>query len=254
MLKFSIVTPSLNQAQFIRETIESVLGQDYPKLEYIVIDGGSADGTVDILRSYGDRLTWVSEPDHGQSDAINKGFRMASGDVFAWLNSDDTYLPGALKAVAGFFEENPSVALVYGDVLYINKDSQLLKRKLAPEFDNRKLLQWCFIPQPAAFFRRAVWHEVGGLEDSLQHAFDWDLWLRMTSVCEVRKLPITVATFRWHGQSKTFASAYDQNYEAIYVVRRRYILDRPLTDARDLMIGVSRSIIRWLVYHAMGKV
>ena len=253
MLKFSIITPSLNQAQFIRETIESVLGQDYPQVEYIVIDGGSTDETLDILRGYGDRLTWVSEPDRGQSDAINKGFRMASGDVFGWLNSDDMYLPGALKAVADFFQENPPVGLVYGDVLYVGADGQLLKRKPAPEFEYRRLLQWCFIPQPAAFFRSAVWHTVGGLARSLHYAFDWDLWLRMTQVCEVQRLPATVAGFRWHRRSKTFASALDFTLEVIYVVRRRYTATNPITDARDLAIGYSRSVIRSLLYRARGK-
>jgi len=253
MLKFSIVTPSLNQAQFIRETIESVLSQDYPYKEYIVVDGGSTDGTLDIIRSYEDCLTWVSEPDRGQSDAINKGFRMASGDVFAWLNSDDTYLPGALKTVADFFEANPSVDLVYGDVLYVGGDGQLLKQKPAPEFDRHQLLKWCFIPQPAAFSRSSVWHAVGGLDERLQYAFDWDLWLRMARVCEARKWPATLATFRWHRQSKTFASSLNMGRETIYAVRRHYAPSHPVTDARDLAVGVSRSLIRSLIYRAMGK-
>jgi glycosyltransferase involved in cell wall biosynthesis len=254
MLKFSIVTPSFNQAKFIRETIESVLGQEYPSLEYIVIDGGSTDGTLDILRSYGNRLIWISEPDHGQADAINKGFRMANGDVFAWLNSDDMYLPGALKAVAAFFENNPSVGLVYGDALYVGVDGQLLKRKLAPQFERRELLRCCYIPQPAAFFRSAVWHAVGGLDDSLHHAFDWDLWLRMSQMCEIRKLAIALAAFRWHPQGKTFASAPAQNYEAVYIVRRRYVPSHPLADACDFALGVGRSLFRFVFYRLMGKV
>jgi hypothetical protein len=145
------------------------------------------------------------------------------------------------------------VGLAYGDVLYVGRESQVLKTKPSPEFKYSELLQWCFIPQPAAFFRCEVWHAVGGLDDALKHAFDWDLWLRMARVTEVQKLPANLATFRWHGQSKTVDSAFGQNYEAIYVVRRRHASSHPLCDARDFAIATGRAIIRSLVYRAMGK-
>ncbi|MCZ7544619.1 MAG: glycosyltransferase [Anaerolineae bacterium] len=250
MLTFTIVTPSFNQARFIRETIESVLSQDYPRVAYIVRDGGSTDGTRDILRAYGDRLTWVSEPDAGQADAINKGFADATGDALAWLNADDAYEPGALRAVAGFFQANPTVGLVYGDIVHVGTAGQFLKHRSAPLFDRDALLRHCFIPQPAAFFRREVWQAVGGLDARLHYAMDWDLWLRMAQKTEVRKLPATLARFRWHGQSKTFALGCAAAREAIYDVRRRHRPAAPFVDARDYLAGALRAVVRSLLFRA----
>ncbi|MCC6612289.1 MAG: glycosyltransferase [Anaerolineae bacterium] len=248
MLKFSIVTPSYNQAQFIGETIDSVLDQAYPQVEYIVMDGGSNDGTVDILRRYDDRIQWVSEADDGQSDAIEKGFARASGDIYAWLNSDDTYLSNTFTSVADFFEAHPDVDLVYGDLNHIASDGHLLSSRQAPDFDAEMLKQWCYVPQPATFFRRQLWEAVGGLDRRLHHAMDWDLWLRMAQKGKVCRLPVTLANFRWHNRSKSIALAYGQNYEAIFVVRSRYGHFSRLENARDFLTSTTRATLRALWY------
>ena len=153
-LKISVVTPSFNHARFLERTMLSVLGQPYPDLEYLVVDGGSQDGSVEIIRKYADRLAyWVSEKDQGQTDAINKGFARASGDIFAWLNSDDTYLPGILPQVAEFFEKNPQAAAVYANANFIDEDDRVIGRFPAAQTDRRRLQQgYVHIPQQACFF------------------------------------------------------------------------------------------------------
>jgi len=251
-VRFSIVTPSYNQADFLSQTIESVLAQDYPNFEYMVMDGGSTDGSLDILRRYDRRLKWVSEPDQGQTDAINKGFRLASGDVFAWLNSDDTYLPGALTEVAAFFEQNPTVGLAYGDIRTVDRAGRLIKSRAAPEFDADLLARTDFIPQPATFFLASVWRTIGGLDATLNYMFDWDAWIRMASVCTVRKIPATLAEFRFHRQSKTVSKAMQAAYEGIYIVRRRYRQPSGWEDSRDFGLNVLRSVGRAVIWGLQG--
>ncbi len=168
----SIVTPSYNQGAFIEETIRSVLSQDYPRIEYIVVDGGSTDGTLSILRKYGDHLTWFSEPDKGQSDAINKGFRKSHGEILAWLNSDDIYLPGAVRTAAGYLAVHPEVAMVYGDCHMVDEQGQVVGRSIwIEDFDLMRLVEDLnYIHQPAAFFCRQAFEGVGmsGLSQSLE--------------------------------------------------------------------------------------
>jgi len=151
----SIVTPSFNQADFLEETIRSVLSQDYPHIEYIVIDGGSTDGSIEIIHRYQERLTaWVSEPDRGQTESINKGFALAHGDILAWLNSDDTYEPWAVTEAVAFFQAHPEVGLVYGDANFINEKGQVIGRFPAAQTSYKKLRRgYVHIPQQAAFFR-----------------------------------------------------------------------------------------------------
>src|SRR5512141_1228507 len=151
----SIITPSFNQAPYIEATIQSVLGQDYPRIEYIIIDGGSTDGTVDVIRKYESRLAnWVSEKDKGQTDAINKGFARAKGDILAWLNSDDTYEPGAIRAAVQYLQAHPETGLVYGDCNFINVSGQVIGRFPAAQTDYARLRQgYVHIPQQAAFWR-----------------------------------------------------------------------------------------------------
>lgn len=204
----SIVTPSFNQASFLEAAIQSVLAQDYPNLEYLIVDGGSTDGSVDIIRGYADRLAWwVSEPDKGQTDAINKGFARARGEVLAWLNSDDTYEPGAVSAAVDFLKAHPEVGLVYGDANFIDERGRVIGRFPAAQTDYRRLRQgYVHIPQQAAFFRGDLWRAVGPLDPSFYFAMDYDLWVRLAARAEARYVPQTWANFRLHGRGKTIAA------------------------------------------------
>lgn len=177
----SIITPSFNQGNFIRETIESVLSQSYDNIEYIVIDGGSTDNTLDILSQYEGKLTYISEPDKGQSDAINKGFRMAKGEIFAWLNSDDVYEPGAVQKAVELFTANPDVALVYGNGYIIDEKSNKVKAfEYTHDFSLWELIYvWDYIMQPATFFKAYSLKEVGYLNETLHWTMDWELWIKL---------------------------------------------------------------------------
>lgn len=206
----SIVTPSYNQAQFIEETLLSVKGQDYPNLEHIVIDGGSTDGTVDILRRYEDEynLRWISEPDEGQSDAINKGFRMARGEIIGWVNSDDTYMPGTLHKVVAYLSDHPDTDWVYGDGYTIDSDSYVLSVWKAHPFDLKALLcEGQFICQPAAFYRRSAIETVGLLDQTLHFTMDYDFFIRLGSQCQAAYLPELLATRRLTSEAKSLAQS-----------------------------------------------
>lgn len=201
----SIVTPSFNQGCFLEATLCSVLEQDYPRLEYIVIDGGSTDGSVAIIEKYADRLAgWVSEADEGQTDALNKGFARTHGDILAWLNSDDTYEPGAIRHAVESFREFPEAGLIYGDANFINEAGQVMGRFAAAQTDYRRLRRgYIHIPQQAAFFRAALWREVGPLDPSFYFAMDYDLWVRLARRAPVKYIPHVWANFRLHGAAKT---------------------------------------------------
>jgi glycosyltransferase involved in cell wall biosynthesis len=204
----SIVTPSYNQARYLEETMRSVLEQDYPHIEYIVVDGGSTDGSREIIEKYADRLAWwVSEKDRGQTDAINKGFARAQGEVLAWLNSDDTYQPGAIREAVEFLRANPQVGLVYGDANYIDEHGRVIGRFPAAQTDYRRLRQgYVHIPQQSAFFRADLWRKVGPLDDSFYFAMDYDLWVRLAREAPIVYLPRLWANFRLHSDAKTIAA------------------------------------------------
>jgi glycosyltransferase involved in cell wall biosynthesis len=221
--RISIITPSFNQAKYIKETIKSVLAQDYSCLEYLVIDGGSTDGTLEILRQYEERLSWISEPDEGQAQAINKGFKLAQGEIVAWLNSDDVYLPGALHRVADFFSQHPDLDLVYGDYYVIDSSSKVLLRKKEIPFDYNILLYGLdYISQPATFFRRSVFKKVGYLDESLHYGLDWEYWLRLASRgCKLVLIPHYLAAIRWQPQAKTLI-APPQLYAEQQAIQDRY--------------------------------
>lgn len=220
----SVVTPSLNQAGFIREAIDSVLAQDYPRLEYLVVDGGSIDGTLDILRSYGDRLQWISEPDAGQSDAINKGWRRAGGEVIAWLNSDDVYLPGAVRRAVAHLQKHPEAAGVYGDCYFVDAQGRELERYPARPYDYGELVRRTvnYIPQPATFLHRTVLDSVGFLDPGLAMALDLEYWLRLGLQHSLVYLPQPLACLRLHSSCKSVAHLRRYGPELIRIYRRLF--------------------------------
>jgi glycosyltransferase involved in cell wall biosynthesis len=204
----SIVTPSFNQARYLEATIQSVLSQDYPRLEYVIVDGGSTDGSLEIIKKYSDKLAWwVSEKDQGQTDALNKGFMHAHGDIFAWLNSDDTYEPGAVSASARYLGSQPAIGLVYGDANYINAVGHVIGKFPSAQTDLSRLRRgYVHIPQQAAFFRANLWRSVGPLDPSFYFAMDYDLWVRISARAEIKYLHQTWANFRLHTAGKTISS------------------------------------------------
>lgn len=222
----SIVTPSFNQGRFIADTIESVLSQDYPRIEYIIVDGGSTDETLDVLQRYHDRLRWVSGPDQGQSGAINKGWRQTKGEIIAWLNSDDTYLPGAVGQAVAFLQEHPEVDAVYGDCDYIDLEGHFLRPYPARPYDYLELVRTAvnYIPQPATFIRRCALESIGYLDETLHYIMDLDCWLRLGSQCALAYLPVRLATLRLHPKAKSVHKAGGFSSELIYVYQRLFAL------------------------------
>lgn len=204
----SVVTPSYNQARFLKQTLETVMQQDYRSLEYIVMDGGSTDGSVELIREYGDRLAyWVSEPDKGQADAISRGWQCAHGEILAWLNSDDTYTAGAISAVVQAFQHHPQVNVVTADCHVIDENGAFV-RLLPSGLDFQALLSGNPFPQPGVFCRRSALEQAGGLRTDLHYVFDWALWLRLwLNGATFYHLPQVVANFRIWGHSKTGSGA-----------------------------------------------
>jgi glycosyltransferase involved in cell wall biosynthesis len=221
--RVSIVTPSYNQGSFLEETIRSVLLQGYPNLEYSIIDGGSTDGSMEVVRRYEPWLTyWVSEADAGQSAAINRGFSRATGDIFGWLNSDDVYEPGALAHAATYLSRTPRCGLVYGNGCYIDVRGARMKRcRWVRTFDRRRLLTFNFILQPAAFWRYSVWQATGGLEVAYHWAMDWDWFIRATTYSRADHLPIDLARFRLRPEIKSLSGGRARAAE-IAAISRHY--------------------------------
>jgi glycosyltransferase involved in cell wall biosynthesis len=201
----TIITPSFNQAGYLEATIQSVLSQDYPRIEYMVVDGGSTDGTVDVIRKYESKLAWwVSEKDKGQTDAINKGFARAKGEILAWINSDDSYEPGAVSAAVGYLQEQPGVGMVYGDCNFINETGQVIGKFNSAQTDYRLLRRgYVHIPQQTMFFRTGLWRQVGPLDPSFFFAMDYDLWTRIAARTQLKYVPEIRANFRLHVSGKT---------------------------------------------------
>jgi hypothetical protein len=183
----TIVTPSYNQAAFLEFTIRSVLGQDYAQLEYMIVDGGSTDGSVEIIQRYSDRLAWwVSERDAGQAEAINKGLRRAKGEIVAWLNSDDLYLPGAIQQAVTALQENSALGMVFGDAITIDAQGKPLRRLSFGDWGLLDLVSFRIICQPTVFMRRSVLEKSGYLECSYHYMLDHHLWIRMARCAPMR--------------------------------------------------------------------
>jgi glycosyltransferase involved in cell wall biosynthesis len=203
----SIVTPSFNQAKFLERTILSVLNQDYPNIEYIIMDGGSSDSSVEIIQKYANQLSyWQSEKDLGQTDAINKGFSKAKGQIFAWLNSDDTYEPNAISEAVEFLQKNQEVGMVYGDANFINAEDKIIGNFNAKQTNYEKLRTgFVHIPQQASFWRATLWQKVEPLDTSIYFAMDYDLWLRLSKISKIVYYPKLWANFRLHGDAKSIS-------------------------------------------------
>lgn len=228
-LKISVITPSYNQARFIERTIKSVLSQAYPCLEYIIVDGGSTDGTISILKKYSDRIKWVSEKDRGQTNAVNKGIKMSSGHIIGWLNSDDLYEQGALEKVNAFFLNNPSCKWATGLCRIIDADDRearryvkLYKNMLLRHFNGyNTLLTTNYISQPATFLRREAFTEFGFFDEKEDRVMDYEYWLRIGG----RYAPCVVndylACFRVHAQSKT-SGGFNKTFSDELKIARRY--------------------------------
>jgi glycosyltransferase involved in cell wall biosynthesis len=221
--RFSIVTVCYNHAPFLEDCIRSVVEQGYPNLEYIVIDGGSTDGSVDIIRRYADRLAyWVSEPDQGQTDALIKGFSRATGEMEGWINSDDILMPGALKDVAEYFLIHPDAQVVTGDVAVMNKEGRVVRiQRQLPFIRFLWLNDHNYIGQSSTFWRRSLYERVGGLDASFNLAMDGDLFGRFADVTRLYKVRNLWSSFRVYDQQKT-ATLRPQGLEENLRIRKRY--------------------------------
>ncbi len=246
--KISIVTPSYNQALYIEGTIQSVLAQNYPHLEYLIVDGASGDGTPDILPKYNQFLRWVSEPDKGQAHALNKGFKQCTGEIVGWLNSDDIYLPGTLHIIAQFFKRHPQIDIVFGDYHLIDSWGRVLLCKQEIPFDYNILLYGLnYIGQPAVFFRRRLFEKAGYLDETLHYGLDWEFWLRIAGRGGLfGHLPIYLAATRWHAAAKTLAAPPEMFVEH-HLIRDRYWNKRRFQSVRghQLYAGWLNKIYRF---------
>ena len=218
-MKISIITPSFNQADFLDETLRSVLDQNYPELEYVVVDGASTDGSVGIIQEHSERLTWwVSELDAGQANAINKGFARATGEIIAWLNSDDVYLPETLMKVAELFAQNPEAGIIYGDVLSIDATGNPINVQRFAQYSLEDLMAFKIISQPGVFMRRSVLEQAGYLDPNYHFLLDHHLWLRVAQLAPVFYTPQVLAKARYHAAAKNIAHAERFGREAFQIL------------------------------------
>lgn len=207
-------------ARYLPQTLESVFSQDYPNIEYLVMDGGSTDGTLAILEAYKDRLRYISAPDRGAADAINRGLAISRGDIVTWLNADDTYLPGAVTAAVRRLEAEPEVAAVYGQAYWVDAGGVILKPYPTRSYVPGVLSDDCYICQPACFMRRSAFDQAGGLDISLECSFDYDLWMRIAGHGGFASIPDYLATSRMHSGNKTLGRRRQVFREGFLVLKR----------------------------------
>ncbi len=250
--RVSIVTPSYNQAAYLEETLCSVLDQGYPDLEYLVVDGGSTDGSLEIIKRYADRLAWwVSEADRGQADAINKGFARATGKYVAWLNSDDAYLPGAIQAAVAALQGHPEAALVYGDMLAVDAAGQVTNTIRYGDWGLDDLMRFDILGQPAVFMRRDALQRAGGLDLRYHYMLDHHLWLRLAQEGRLRHVSAYWARARFHPAAKNVAQAAAFGQEAYRIVAwmatQPALAPRLELDSRRIWAGAYRFDARYLL-------
>ncbi len=228
-LKISIITPSFNQSRFLERTIISVINQDYKNVEYIIMDGGSTDGSVDIIKKYeGCIYHWESKSDKGQADAVFRGFEIATGDIIAWINSDDYYLEGVLSYIAHFFQQNPDIQWTIGDGIFVDDNDKILLKCYCPKINYERLLIFgmTFI-QPTLFIRRDFFFQLGGFNRELQFSFDYDLVLRMSKIVPPGKINLMIAAFRHHKDSKTSTLLKINKIEDQYLKEKNHLNEKP---------------------------
>jgi glycosyltransferase involved in cell wall biosynthesis len=243
----AIVTPSYNQAQYLGATIDSVLSQEYPRLFYHIQDAKSNDGTASILESYGDKISWRSEPDKGQADAVNLGFRGVACDIMAYLNSDDTLLPGALAYVANFFQARKDVDVIYGHRVFIDSDGSEIGRAILPAHSKRTLLYAGYIPQETMFWRRRVWDTIRALDANFQYALDWEFMLRAQAAgFKFARTRRFLACFRVHDRQKT-TSNYDVGRNEMRALRLKYLGYVP--SQSQIFRAISPYLARQFIFH-----
>lgn len=233
----SVITPTFNQADFIRDTLESVLTQDYPNIEYIVFDDGSTDETPGILSGYTGRLEWESQANMGQTPTINKGWERSHGDIITWLNSDDTFMPGAVSKAVDYFQKHPDIDIVFGDSLFTSADgSPIETTKPQVGFNYRDLVAKCHNPiaQPSAFIRRSVIEDIGLLDPAYYYFMDWDFWLRAGIDHSIAYFPELLSTYRLHEASKTVAQTAKAAPELEYMYRKFFALPNLRDEIRRL--------------------
>lgn len=252
MALVSIVTPSYNQSFFLEETILSVLGQENVSIEYIIIDGGSTDGSVEIIEKYAEGLAWwVSERDSGQAEAINKGLAGSTGEFVAWLNSDDLYLPGAVAQAAAVLEANPEVGFVFGDAITIDTQGKHLNKLAFGDWGLSELMAFRIICQPAVFMRRSVLEQVGYLDTTYHYMLDHQLWLRLARVAPIRHVSSTWAAARHHPEAKNVAQPAGFSRETLRILE--WMQDQPdlaplvASNRRRVEAGAYRLNARYLL-------
>jgi hypothetical protein len=245
--RIAIVTPSYNHARYLGATIDSILAQNYPNLHYHVQDGGSADSTVELLKTRGDRISWRSAHDNGQSHAINLGFDGVDSDIMAYLNSDDMLLPGTLAYVANFFRDYPEVDIVYGHRVFIDRDGREVGRAVFPAHHEKPLKYADYIPQETMFWRRRVWQALKSIDESFHYAMDWDFILRAQDAgFRFARLPRFLACFRVHDEQKT-AATYDVGAREMQALRLRCLGFVP--SHLQIRRAVAPYVARQLAYH-----
>ena len=244
----SIVTPSYNQAGFLERTIQSVLRQDYANLDYAIVDGGSSDGSAEIIKKFSGALSWwVSEKDSGQAEAINKGLRRARGEIVAWLNSDDLYLPGAVHKAVQALQANPELGFVFGDAITIGPDGQPINELVFGDWGLKELLRFRIICQPAVFMRREVLEKTGGLDQTLHYMLDHHLWLRMARLAPIRHIPVFLAAARQHPGAKNVNQAAGFGRETLQLFE--WLQQEPEFDSQSRQVkgGAYRLNARYLL-------
>ena len=249
----SVITPSYNQGHFIRATIDSVLGQDYNNIEYIIVDGASTDATRSILEEYGDRLRWVSEEDRGQTDAINKGIRMSHGDIIAYLNSDDIYLPGTVARIAAEFIRHPDVDFLYGDLYAIDRDGDILSKIKTIPFDRKILLfDANFISQPASFYRRSLFDKIGYFDDTLHYLMDYEFFLRAAANnIRFKLVKNYLSAIRYHDECKTVSGMTPWAEERKHI--KLHYLDTPCSMRKLRLLAMLYRLKRYMLMIGRGR-